>query len=81
VSPQWLSTQAALRGAIERLRERLPSRSDGVPAGQCTSEASLRQRVETLRADDQRLREENASLKRELAIAYGQQRSTTRRPG
>jgi regulator of replication initiation timing len=35
----------------------------------------LRQRVESLRAENQRLREENASLKQELAIAYGQQRA------
>jgi cell division protein FtsB len=34
----------------------------------------LRQRLEALRAENQRLREENHSLKAELAIAYGQQR-------
>jgi chaperonin cofactor prefoldin len=39
------------------------------------TDASLRQRLETLRAENQRLREENASLKAELALAYGQQRN------
>ncbi len=74
VSRQWLYTQPALRAEIERLRDRAPTRADGIPARQRATEASLRQRTETLRAENQRLREENASLKTELAIAYGQQR-------
>src|SRR3954452_22032296 len=76
VSRQWLYTQPALRAAIEQLRDRAPTQSDGIPAAQRATEASLRQRVATLRAENQRLREENHSLKTELAIAYGQQRAT-----
>jgi hypothetical protein len=68
-----MSTQPAVPTEIERLRERRPSRSDGVPAQQRATAASLRQRLETLCAENQRLREENAGLKTELAIAYGQQ--------
>jgi transposase-like protein len=79
VSRQWLYTQPALRTEIERLREREPAEVDGIPVRQRATEASLRQRVETLRAENQRLREENASLKTELAIAYGQQRCTAHR--
>ena len=79
VSRQWLYTQPALRAEIEWLRERRPTRSDGVPARQRATEASLRQRLDTLRAENQRLREENTSLKTELAIAYGQQRCAERR--
>jgi Family of unknown function (DUF6262) len=79
VSRQWLYTQPALRAEIERLREGRPTRSDGVPAQQRATEASLRQRLETLCAENQRLREENAGLKTELAIAYGQQRCAERR--
>jgi hypothetical protein len=75
VSRQWLYTQPALRAEIERLRDRGPARPDGVPTRQRATEASLRQRIETVRAENQRLREENANLKTELAIAYGRQRS------
>jgi hypothetical protein len=48
-----------------------------VPSRQRASEASLRQRVESRRTENQRLREENASLKQELAIAYGQRRAAS----
>jgi hypothetical protein len=74
VSRQWLYTQPALRAEIERLRDRPPAAVGGIPARQRATEASLRQRLEALRAENQRLREENAGLKAELAIAYGQQR-------
>jgi hypothetical protein len=74
VSRQWLYTQPALRREIERLRDRPPAEVGGIPARQRATEASLRQRFETLRAENQRLREENSALKAELAIAYGQQR-------
>lgn len=75
VSRQWLYTQPALRREIEVLRDRGRARADGVPARQRASEASLRQRLETLRADNQRLRQENADLKTELGIAYGRRRA------
>ena len=41
--------------------------TDGIPARQRATEASLRQRLETPRAENQRLRQENADLKTELA--------------
>jgi hypothetical protein len=74
VSRQWLYTQPALRAQIERLRDRPTPVADGVPARQRATEASLRQRLETLRAENQRLREDNARLKTELALAYGRRR-------
>lgn len=74
VSRQWLYTQPALRSAIERLRNRPSAEAGGIPARQRATEASLRRRLETLRAENRRLREENANLKTELAIACGQQR-------
>jgi hypothetical protein len=75
VSRQWLYTQPALRAEIERLRDRPSPIADGVPARQRATEASLRQRLEMVRAENQRLREENTNLKTELALAYGQQRA------
>jgi hypothetical protein len=74
VSRQWLYTQPELRAAIERLRTARPSTRPAVPAGQRASERSPRQRVSSLGHENQHLREENASLKQELAIAYGHQR-------
>jgi hypothetical protein len=76
VSRQWLYTQPALRSQIERLRDRPPAEVNGIPTRQRATEASLRQRIETLRAENQRLREENTRLKTELAIAYGSRRAT-----
>ncbi|MFN2466553.1 MAG: DUF6262 family protein, partial [Gaiellaceae bacterium] len=75
VSRQWLYTHPALRAEIERLRDRPRAVSAGVPARERATEASLRQRLETLRAENQRLRQENSELKAELAIAYGHQRT------
>lgn len=74
ISRRWLYTQPELRARIEALRDHAPGAPDGVPARQRASEASLRQRLESVRAENQRLREENNALKAELAIAYGQQR-------
>jgi len=78
VSRQWLYTQPALRAQIDRLRDQPRAITDGIPADQRATDASLRQRLEALRAENQRLREENTSLKTELAIAYGQQRCAAR---
>lgn len=72
VSRQWLYGQPDLRAQIERLRER-PSPPAG-PRATAASDASLRQRVQTLREEIQRLRDENRALKKELALAYGRQR-------
>jgi hypothetical protein len=63
VSRQWLCTQTTLCSEIMRLRDR-PRFSDGVPAGERATEASLRQRVETLGADNQRLRGEHEHQRR-----------------
>lgn len=50
-------------------------RPSPIPARERSTEASLRQRVETLRDENRRLRAEVAELKHELALAYGQQRA------
>ena len=72
VSRQWLYTQPELRAEIERLRDR--TSAVGRPARERASDASLRQRVEALRDDNQRLRREVHELRAELALAYGHHR-------
>lgn len=75
VSRQWLYQQPELRREIERLRARPAlDRSPLVPDAHRASDASLRQRLETLRAENRALREQATDLKAELAIAYGQRR-------
>jgi hypothetical protein len=78
VSRQWLYQQPDLRGEIERLRDRHPQRPSSVPTAQRASEASLRQRNHSLLDENQRLRAENAALKDELALAYGERRRAPR---
>jgi len=79
VSRQWLYTQAELRGEIERARAaRVAPAGGGVPAAQRSSEASLRQRLKGLLDETRRLRQENAELREELALAYGRQREAQR---
>jgi hypothetical protein len=72
VSRQWLYQQPELRAEIERLRDR-PSQPAG-PSRERSSEASLRQRIQTLLDENRRLRDDNRELRRELALAYGHQR-------
>lgn len=74
VSRQWLYQQPALREEIERLRDLQHQRPSTIPARKRSSEASLRQRIQTLLDENQRLRDANAALRDELAVAYGHQR-------
>lgn len=61
------------RAEIERLRARMPP---AAPVAGRASEASLRQRLDGLLAENRRLRQENAGLRDELALAYGRARLT-----
>ena len=74
VSRQWLYEQPELRAEIERLRAAVGQRATAIPAGERASDASLRQRVAMLAAENRRLREENQAIKAELALAYGARR-------
>jgi len=74
VSRQWLYQQPDLRREIEQLRNS-DGKPAGIPAAQRATEASLRQRVRSLLDDNQRLRDETAELRAELALAYGEQRA------
>lgn len=81
VSRQWLYTHPELRAEIERIRATHAGQSGPrVPQMQRSSEASLRQRVESLLDENRRLRQDNGELCRELALAYGRARETPRTP-
>jgi len=76
VSRQWLYTRPELRAEIERLRATHADRSGpSVPAPERSSDASLRQRLESL-LENGRLHNQVAELRDELALAYGRQRET-----
>lgn len=81
VSRQWLYEQPDLRREIDRLRAGTRGRAAGIKASERASDASLRQRLSTLTAENRRLREENQALKTELALAYGVRRDAATAPG
>ena len=65
---------AQLRAEIEKLRSRQMG-ARRVPAAQRASDASQRQRNQTLCEDNKRLRAENTELKDELAALLGERRA------
>jgi hypothetical protein len=80
ISRSWLYTQPDIRDQIQRLRGARGSDPAGViPAGQRATERSLRARLATALQRNQQLTEENARLRRQLARALGDQRSTRTR--
>jgi hypothetical protein len=82
VSRSWLYSQPDIRAEIARLRDATTRSSpEPIPASQRASGASLLRRLEAAHAERTRLlkectrlREENARLRRQLAIALGEQR-------
>jgi hypothetical protein len=75
VSRSWLYTQTALRDTITSLRADPTRPSPAVPATQRATTESLRQRLDTTRQDVARLRAENKTLRDQLALALGEQRT------
>ena len=73
VSRGWLYRQARLRELITRLRATPPP--PPVRSPQRASDASLRQMLDVLRTEIIRLKEENRSLRDQLARQFGAQRS------
>lgn len=77
VSRSWLYAQRDLRVEIERLRDatqRAPS--PPIPTSQRASDASLLQRLADATERNRQLAEDNARLRRQLAHALGDQRTT-----
>jgi Family of unknown function (DUF6262) len=82
ISRSWLYTQPDIRDQIQRLRTGT-SHAPGapVPAGQRSTEASLHARLTAALQRNQALADENARLRRQLAHALGDQRTTRTRSG
>ena len=75
ISRSWLYTQPDISSEIRRLR----GTTDGagaIPAAQRASETSLRVRLATALDRNRQLADENARLRRQLAHALGDQRSS-----
>lgn len=78
VSRSWLYTQPDIRDQIQRLRGTARTApGPAIPAGQHTSEASLRSRLNTALERNRLLADENARLRRQLAQALGSQRTAS----
>ena len=83
ISRSWLYTQPDISGQIRRLRQETNAAGSagGIPAAQRATDASLRARLTTLHDRNKQLADENARLRRQLARALGDQRSSGMRSG
>jgi hypothetical protein len=83
VSRSWLYTQPDISSQIRRLRQSTSSAGSAgaIPAGQRTTDASLRARLTTALDRNKQLADENTRLRRHLARALGDQRSARTRSG
>ena len=76
VSRSWLYQQPELRAQINQLRGRPTSRNHAaVPTAEQATADSLRQLVHTYRAEINRLRAENQTLREQLARRLGAERT------
>ena len=78
ISRSWLYTQPDISSQIRRLREKTHGADSAgtIPAGQRASDASLRARLAAVLDRNKQLADENARLRRQLARALGDQRSS-----
>jgi hypothetical protein len=83
ISRSWLYTQPDISDQIRRLRSNARDRgsADLIPAGQRATDASLRTRLTAALQRNQQLADENTRLRRQLARALGEQRSSRTRSG
>jgi chromosome segregation ATPase len=73
VTRQFLYAHAMLRAEIERLRDQQRALAR-LPVADRSSDASIRSRLRAALDDNQRLREQIAGLREELALAHGRVR-------
>jgi Family of unknown function (DUF6262) len=83
VSRSWLYTQPDISSQIRRLRQEAngTGSAGAVPSGQRTTDASLRARLTAALERNRQLADDNARLRRQLARALGDQRSSRTRSG
>jgi uncharacterized protein DUF6262 len=83
ISRSWLYTQPDISDQVRRLRAAARGRDPAttVPAGQRATDSSLRARLDAALQRNQALADENARLRRQLARALGDQRSSRTRSG
>jgi uncharacterized protein DUF6262 len=82
VSRSWLYNQPDLRAEICRLRDATSrATTPPIPASQRASDASLLRRLAEASQRNRQLAEENSRLRRQLAHALGDQRSSRTRTG
>ena len=76
VSRTLLYRDPDLRAEVQRLRT-IHSTPTQLPAAQRATDASLKQRIETLLDDVRTLRAENRKLRDKIAALFGEQRAAT----
>ena len=81
ISRSWLYTQPDISDQIRRLRGKTDGAGSPLPAGQRATEASLRARLAAALDRNKQLADDNARLRRQLARALGEQRSSRTRSG
>jgi len=83
ISRSWPYTQPDISDQIRGMREKTHGAvfAGAVPAGQRSTDASLRARLAAALDRNRQLADENARLRRQLARALGDQRSSRTRSG
>jgi negative regulator of sigma E activity len=82
ISRSWLYTQPDLHDQIRQLRDASArTTAPAIPASQRASDTSLRARLTATLQRNQALADENARLRRQLARALGDQRSSRPQSG
>jgi Family of unknown function (DUF6262) len=83
ISRSWLYTQPDISDRIRRLRGKTDGAGSAgaIPAGQRATDASLRARLAAALDRNKQLADDNARLRRQLARALGEQRSSRTRSG
>jgi hypothetical protein len=83
ISRSWLYTQPDISSQIRRLRQEANAAGSagGIPSAQRPTDASLRARLAAALDRNKQLADENARLRRQLARALGDQRSSRTRTG